>query len=64
VQNSAALGGALRAAQAVQGLPWAELYARFVSPDAGSRVPSAPAASAAYGNLRAQFARKLQQFAQ
>jgi xylulokinase len=62
VRNSSALGGALRAAQALEGLPWAELYARFVSPDAGSRVLSSPAGSAAYGALRAEFARKLRQF--
>ena len=62
VQNSAALGAALRAAQAVEGLAWAELYARFVAPDAGSSVaPSAQAASA-YGSLRAAFARKLERF--
>ena len=59
VANSAALGGALRAAQAVEGLPWAELYARFVAPDPGVCVASAPGASRAYAELRAKFARKL-----
>jgi xylulokinase len=58
VANSAALGGALRAAQAVEGLPWAELYARFVAPEPNVRVLSAPA-SRAYAELRAKFARKL-----
>jgi xylulokinase len=62
VQNSSALGAALRAAQAVTGLPWAELYARFVAPDAGSRVASSPEASGAYGELRAKFADKLRHF--
>ena len=33
VANSSALGGALRAAQAVEGLPWADLFARFAAPD-------------------------------
>jgi sugar (pentulose or hexulose) kinase len=61
VPNSSALGGALRAAQAVEGLPWAELYARFVSPNAGSRVTTSPEASGAYGALRAEFVRKLRQ---
>jgi xylulokinase len=61
VQNSAALGGALRAAQATLGLPWAELYARFVSPDAGSSVQPGANAKRAYGELRAQFARKMSQ---
>jgi xylulokinase len=58
VQNSSALGGALRAAQAIEGLPWAELYARFVSPDAGTRVVASAEASA-YDSLRAEFLRKL-----
>jgi xylulokinase len=64
VANSSALGGALRAAQAVEGLPWSELYARFVSPDAGSRVRSAANATGAYGVLRAKFSRKLQEISQ
>jgi xylulokinase len=62
VQNSSALGGALRAAQALEGSPWAELYARFVSPDAGSHVLSSPEASGAYTTLRAAFVGKLRQF--
>ncbi|HEY1535205.1 MAG TPA: FGGY-family carbohydrate kinase, partial [Polyangiaceae bacterium] len=59
VANSAALGGALRAAQAVEGLPWAELYARFVAPEPGVRVLSAPGAQQAYAELRAKFAHKV-----
>jgi xylulokinase len=59
VESSAALGGALRAAQAVEGLPWAELYARFVAPEPGVRVASAPGARHAYAELRAKFARNL-----
>jgi len=59
VANSAALGGALRAAQAVEGLPWAELYARFVAPEPGVRVASAPGAQQAYAELRAKFAHKV-----
>jgi hypothetical protein len=53
------LGGALRAAQAVEGVPWSALYARFVSPDAGSHIRSSADASGAYGVLRATLARKL-----
>ncbi len=60
VSNSSVLGAALRAAQAVEGLPWAELSARFVVPDPKARILSAPGAQAAYGALRAKFASKLQ----
>jgi len=59
VQNSSALGGALRAAQAVEGLPWAELYARFVAPASGAAVAPAPGATDEYDALRREFARKL-----
>ena len=59
VANSSALGGALRAAQALEGQAWSELYARFVSPDAGSRIRSSAQASGAYGELRAKLANKL-----
>ena len=56
--NSVALGGALRAAQAALGLPWSELYARFVVPDPGVRIESAPGSALAYRGLRAKFADK------
>jgi len=59
VTNSAALGGALRAAQAVEGVPWAELYARFVAPEPGVHVTSAPGARQAYAELRAKFTRQV-----
>jgi len=61
VKNASALGGALRAAQGVEGLPWSELYARFVTPAAGVLVQSRPAASQAYGELRAALAQKLRE---
>jgi len=60
ISNSAALGGALRAAQAGTRLPWAELYARFVVPDSSARVESSPSGVLAYAGLRANFARKMQ----
>ena len=63
VQNSSALGGALRAAQALERSAWTELYTRFVSPEAGSRVLSSPDASGAYAALRAKFVGKLRQIA-
>ena len=56
--SSAALGGALRAAQAVEGLPWAELYARFVVPESGRGLESTPGSEAAYRGLRAKLADK------
>ncbi|MEO6603551.1 MAG: FGGY family carbohydrate kinase [Polyangiaceae bacterium] len=56
--SSAALGGAIRAAQAVEGLPWAELYARFVAPDPGAGLESTPDSAFAYTELRAKFADK------
>jgi len=60
VSNSAALGGALRAAHVGSGLPWAELYARFAVPDSTARVESSPDSVRAYTGPRAKFARKMQ----
>jgi len=60
VSNSAALGAALRAAQACAGLSWAELYARFVVTDASGGVQSSPSSVVAYAEPRAKFARKMQ----
>ena len=59
VASSAALGGALRAAQVVEGLPFTELYARFVVPSADAGIQSTAEAAAAYTELRAKFASKL-----
>ena len=54
VANSSALGGALRAAQAVEGRPWTDLYARFAAPDLDRRVTPDPAIkSDLRGHLRA-----------
>ncbi|MES1178684.1 MAG: FGGY family carbohydrate kinase [Myxococcales bacterium] len=56
--SSAALGGALRAAQAVEGLPWAELFARFVVPEPGMALESTPGSASTYRELRGKFADK------
>jgi xylulokinase len=59
VANSSALGGALRAAQAVEGTAWDMLYARFSAPDAQLRVVPRPATAAVYEKLGAEFERRL-----
>jgi xylulokinase len=51
VANSSALGGALRAAQAVDGTPWEELAARFSAPDTDRRVMPAPETGAVYEGM-------------
>jgi xylulokinase len=56
--SSAALGGALRAAQAVAGTPWAELYAQFVVLEADTGLAAAPGSASAYRELRANLADK------
>jgi xylulokinase len=61
VSNSSALGGALRAAQAVGGLGWADLFARFAAPDLTQAVTPDPAAAAAYRDLGAIFDRRLEE---
>jgi xylulokinase len=59
VANSSALGGALRAAQAVEGIAWEDLYARFAAPDADLRVSPNPEARNVYADLGARFAERL-----
>lgn len=59
VANASAQGAALRAAQAIEGLPFARLYARFVVPDPEVRVESRGPAVLAYTEPRAKFASKL-----
>jgi sugar (pentulose or hexulose) kinase len=55
IANSSALGGALRAAEAVGGIPFARLYEQFAATDASTRArPSVP--SNTYDELRARFA--------
>jgi sugar (pentulose or hexulose) kinase len=55
VANSSALGGALRAAQAVEGCAWDDLYQRFSAPDGDLCVQPSPAARAAYEELADKF---------
>jgi len=59
VPNSSALGGALRAAQAVGKASWSELYGQFVSPAAGETVRPGPGTAGAYDDLRARLAANL-----
>jgi xylulokinase len=59
VSNSSALGGALRAAQAVGGAAWSDLFAQFCPPDRDLAVQPDPATQAVYKDLTATFARRL-----
>ena len=58
VKNSSALGGAVRAAHAVQGTSFAELAARFSAPD-DTRITPTPGSARAYDELRGRYAEKL-----
>jgi xylulokinase len=51
VSNSSALGGAVRAAQAVEGASWADLAARFSAPDIARRVEPDPKTKGIYEEL-------------
>ena len=59
VSNSSALGGALRAAQAVEARDWEDLYARFAAPDLERRVTGDPATKVVYDALAAQLKERL-----
>jgi xylulokinase len=59
VANSSALGGALRAANAVGGYAFAELRARFSAPDGSRSVRPSPGSDKAYDTLRKTYAEKL-----
>jgi xylulokinase len=61
VSNSSALGGALRAAQAVGGQSWDELFARFAPPERELRVEPIPATEVTYREMAAQFKQRLSQ---
>lgn len=56
VRNSSALGGALRAAQAIGELPWEGLFEKFAAPDARIHIQPNADAAAVYGGLRERFA--------
>lgn len=57
--NSSALGGALRAAEAVGKVPFSSLYEAFAATDPASNVSPSPGANAAYGELRQKFIERL-----
>jgi xylulokinase len=61
VSNSSALGGALRAAQAVGGNSWEDLFARFAPPDGEMRVEPNPGVQFIYQDMAAQFRRRLEE---
>jgi xylulokinase len=52
VANASALGGALRAAQALGGFAWRDLFGEFVKPDPNVNIEPNRAASAAYAELK------------
>ena len=55
VSNSSALGGALRAAQAVEGRDWQDLFARFAAPHLDRRVKPDSSTKVVYEDLGAQL---------
>jgi xylulokinase len=59
VANSSALGGALRAAQAVGGQTWRDLYATYCPPERSLAVAPNPAVRELYDNLATTFANHL-----
>ena len=61
VSNSSALGGALRAAQAVEGRAWKDLYATFSPPERALAVTPDPSTRPAYEELATNFAKQLSQ---
>ena len=61
VSNSSALGGALRAAQAVEGRAWKDLYATFSPPERALAVTPDPSTRPAYEELATNFAERLSQ---
>lgn len=59
VGNSSALGGALRAAEAVGKVPFSKLYATFAATDPARNVSPAPGATERYGALREKLTERL-----
>lgn len=59
VSNSSALGGALRAAQAVEKRAWSDLYATFCPPERKLAVTPDAASAPAYDVLAKSFAKRL-----
>lgn len=63
VANSSALGGALRAAQAVGGSAWEDLYSHFSPPERALAVAPEPGAQSVYQKLGTTFKAKLEALA-
>jgi len=61
VSNSSALGGALRAAQGVDGSAWQNLYAQFSPPDRDLAVEPNPSTRTVYQQLGATFEKRIQE---
>ena len=61
VSNSSALGGALRAAQAVGGLAWDDLFVRFAPPERDLRVEPNPTTQSVYKEMAAELKQRLKQ---
>src|SRR4029450_3391788 len=59
VGNSSALGGALRAAQAVEGRPWNVLYTRFAAPHLERRAAPDPGSKVVYEGILPQLQDKI-----
>jgi sugar (pentulose or hexulose) kinase len=60
VANSSALGAALRAAAAIGGSGWTDLFARFCAPDAANAVEPDPTTRRVYEDLEGKFDRRLE----
>jgi xylulokinase len=58
VANSSALGGAVRAAQAVEGWPYAELFKTFSAPGP-ERITPAPGTASVYADLGGRYVEKI-----
>jgi xylulokinase len=61
VSNSSALGGALRAAQGVEGFAWQDLYAQFAPPARTLAVEPDASAQSIYQQLGAAFEKHLKE---
>lgn len=55
IANASAMGAALRAAQAIGGIPWQELHARFSCPDMNRAARPRPETRPAYARLERSF---------
>ncbi len=60
ISNSSALGGALRAAQASEGMSYAELFSRFTTPDRAHTATPDPAARSVYDDQLGRFVEHLE----